>query len=93
MNAIDRARDLMIAVQFMSDKEAAIRVAAEAIRAAEADARREALEEAAKLIERGGPIDPSCPWRIEKLELRPTDSLIDKMAAWIRALASQKGTK
>jgi len=94
MNAVDRARALMIAVQFMSGKEAVLRVAADAIRAAEADARREALEEAAKLA--------------DETELIPLQGVLAKskpdadyaywvaegfriLARRIRALASQKG--
>ena len=82
MNAIDRARDLMIAVQFMSDKEAAIRVAAEAIRAAEADARREALEEAATLFDAASRRDTT-------IEIA---AAVRACAMQLRALASQKGT-
>ena len=51
MNAVDRARDLMMAIQFLSDKEAAIRVAADFIHAAEADARGKALRDAAWHLE------------------------------------------
>ena len=75
MNAVDRARALVIAVKFMRGKEAGS-VAAEAIRAAEADARREALEEAARAIAVKVVCSPeTLAWMVES----------------VRALASQKG--